>query len=174
MATIYSPALSFFPGNPSAHPSSCGTMPTQVQLNSLHRHFHGLRVVEWSKKWSHWWEWMSWVPLKSQDCDLDWLCLQWPFGFPSLAIRKLGDPEQRKAGPAWKNTLECILHGQDQLGLPLPHPSSPAPLKNKQKKERKTVRSTIKSAGDTGINPQGSGTGNKVRAGKEAHEKCRF
>lgn len=96
----------------------------------------------------------------------------WPF----LPLsRKLGGPEQRKAGPAWKNILECILHGQDQLTIK----SYPAPLpqllsKNKQKKERKVVRSMIKSAGDTGINPRHPGTGNKVRVGKDAHEKCRF
>ena len=73
-------------------------MPAQVQLNSLLRHFHGLWVVEWSKEWSHWWEWMSWVPLKSQDCDLDWLCLQWPFGLPSLAIRNWETQSRGKQG----------------------------------------------------------------------------
>ena len=95
----------------------------------------------------------------------------WPF----LPLsRKLGGPEQRKAGPAWKNILECILHGQDQLTVKsYPVPPPPAPLK-KQVKERKVVRSMIKSAGDTGINPRDPGTGNKVRVGKDAHEKCRF
>lgn len=96
----------------------------------------------------------------------------WPF----LPLsQKLGGPEQRKAGPAWKNILECILHGQDQLTIKsYLAPPPPVPLKNKQKKERKVVRSMIKSAGDTGINPRDSGTGNKVRAGKDAQEKCRF
>lgn len=117
-------------------------MPALVLLNSLLRHFHGLWLVEWSKKWSHW---VGVDVLGALEISglRSGLALSPMAIRPSLPVyQKLGDPEQRKAGSAWKNSLECILHGQDQLTIkgsptPLPQLSSKT---NKRKKHNQISR----------------------------------